>query len=284
MPGDQPRRRPARPWSTARAPSRDRGTRPSASLSAPHSGRRTRRRRRAATIRPGPTRSAAAVVPPARLADRLARSPRRPAAARRLARSTPSGSAMAPRGTTRSVRGVPGHVGVVPHHDGRRAHPRRVDTGRAEEVVPLEQDGLGEPPSRVDSATTPPRRLRPPVAVDLSHRQHPVAVGRGAEAAVVVRPPPVRRRASAAWARWRRRARSHVGSGRPVAEPHPLVRLVHVGEGTTSVARHQAERPSAVLVDPAADADLRRRMVARPVFAGAHEDDTPASAGRDSSQ
>ena len=63
------------------------------------------------------------------------------------------------------------------------------------------------------------------------------------------------------------------------AEPHALIRLVDVGESATSPARHQADRPTAVLVDTAADADVTGREIARPVFVPAHECD-PSGLGR----
>ena len=51
--------------------------------------------------------------------------------------------------------------------------------------------------------------------------------------------------------------------GTAVAEPHPLVRLVHVGEGAGGAARHETHGAAAVLVHPAADAHAGGRVVAR---------------------
>ena len=64
-----------------------------------------------------------------------------------------------------------------------------------------------------------------------------------------------------------------------VAEPHPLVRLVHVGEGARGPAGHEAHGPAAVFVHPAPDAHARRRVVLRAVGARPHEHDAPVLLG-----
>ena len=76
-----------------------------------------------------------------------------------------------------------------------------------------------------------------------------------------------------------RRCRARPAWRRAVTEPHPLVRLVHVGEGTGGPSGHEAQGAPAVLVDPAADAHALRRVVGHARGIGPH-DHRPARLGR----
>ena len=91
-----------------------------------------------------------AVALPRRLPDRLGRPARDPPGGP----GRPQGCGAGEERHHDEDRGIPRHVGVLPDHDGQ-ALRRRVDPGRAEEVVPLEQGALAQRLfAGVDSATT----------------------------------------------------------------------------------------------------------------------------------
>ncbi len=151
----------------------------------------------------------------------------------------------------------------------------RMRPRRAEEVVPVEQRGLARRPDAGRQGDHAAHRPSRSFVVDLSDGQDPLAVRRGAQSAVPMQ-----------LSRRRRCAQGHrcgTTRGRPgprsVTEPHPLVRLVHIGEGTGGPSWHEAQGPPAVLVDPAADAHALRRMVGRAQGIGPH-DHRPSSLGR----
>ena len=161
-------------------------------------------------------------------------------------------------------RGVPWHVRMVPGHHGEPVAGRMRPRG-AEEVVPVEQRGFARRRSvrrQGDHAAARPGRS---FVVDLAHRQHPLAVRSGTQAAVAVDLPRRGRRAQGD----RCNPTGQGGSG-TVAEPHSLVPLVHIGEGAGGPPRHEAERAPAVLVDPAADAHPLRRVVGYAPGIGTH--------------
>ena len=127
-------------------------------------------------------------------------------------------------------RGIPGHVRVVPGDDSETVFGR-VRARCAEEVVSVEQGGLaGRSNTRGEGDHTAHRSGRS-LPVRLTNGQHPPAVGRGAESSVTVHF--VRRR----WPAQGRGCRP-VRCG-AVTEPHPLVRLVDVGERTGGPAGHR---------------------------------------------
>ena len=146
-----------------------------------------------------------------------------------------------PSGTTTSVDASQGMSGWSQTTTARRS-PARVDAGRAEEVVPLEQGASRTgAPARVESATTrrpaaarPRRAPRAPPAPS-PRRPWPRARRGGA--------PRPRRGAAGSAAR---EARPRGRPRRPVAEPDALVGLVDVGEGARGRApgtRHTAPPP-----------------------------------------
>ena len=245
-------------------------------MSASRSGAGFGARGRAATSRPGPRRSATGRRVPIPAARPTRRDRRPPPWARPRARSDAAldaGSPSTRQGHDEQPGGVPRHVGVVPRHDGH-ALARGVHPGRAEEVVTLEHDALGRRvgarPERDDAAPRP-RDVR---AVHFAYGQDPVPVGRDAQPAVVVHHA-FGRRGGQRPRPWPPGSPASRDAARAVAEPHPLVGVVHVGEGAGCVARHEGQRPAAVLVDAAADADIWRRMIRQRAVTGAHEDDSP---------
>ena len=165
-------------------------------------------------------------------------------------------------------RGVPWHVGVVPHDHGQPL-TGRIHARRPEEVVTIEERGLvrlGPAGRQRDHAARGPARS---LRMDLPDRQDPVTVRGGAEPPVVVDLAVGRRGGQ-------RSRRGEPGGARghgAVAEPHPLVGLVDVGEGTRRPPRHEAHGAAAVLVDAAADAHLARRVVGQTVRSGPDHDD-----------
>ena len=164
-------------------------------------------------------------------------------------------------------RGIPRHVRVIPGDHGDAA-TGRIGARRAEEVEILEKRALTRRRAPRGQRNHPAHRTAGSWAVDLADGQHPVAVLGGAEPAVVV-DLPVRGRP-------RQRPRRCAGAlvilhGGAVAEPHPPVRLVHVGEGTGRSLRHQAHGPPAVLVHPAADAHALGRVVGQAIGIGPHQ-------------
>ena len=218
-----------------------------------------------------------AVVPPARLAHRLTRRRRRPPGAlpRRAARRQGAARWRA-EGHDDELRGVPRHVGVVPHHDGH-VRTGRVHRGAPKKSCPSRRTDSAGSPGRVASATTAARRLRPPVAVDLSHRQHPVAVRGDAQAAVVVRLSPRAARASSG-----RGAATSAGGRRRTTPAGPTGRRRR---------RHQPACPGTRQSAPPPYSLTRLRMLTpggewsrNPPSPARTRTTRPASAGRDSSQ
>ncbi len=209
------------------------------------------------------------VPAPAGLADRLVgttadrqRGPRGPEDVMRMGVGV---AGVARERQDKKHRGVPRHVRVVPGDDGQPI-ARRMRDRRPEEIVPLEHDGRtrlrGARRQGDHTAHRPGRSL----AVDLAHGQHPVAVRRGAQPAMVVR-----------LACRRSRCQGHrVAGGGSVAQPHTLVRLVHIGDGPGGPSRHHAQGTAAVLVDAAANADPLRRVIREAPCIGAHRHGAPS--------